>query len=64
MKCSICNKRMKSIFFDGKDYSYLQCDTCLEEICQDCCDVDDDGNCECIDCIQTRVIREQQLGVI
>ncbi len=64
-KCSDCGKRMKPIFVDGKDYFYHQCDTCHEEFCDDCCEVDDDGKVECQNCMETRIrgkYKEQKNG--
>lgn len=31
------------------------CDTCLAYVCPECCDIDDDGICECLNCIETRI---------
>ena len=61
MKCSVCGKRVKSIFRDGSDYFYRECDTCHEVVCEHCSDEDDNGKVECTFCITDRLIKE---GVI
>lgn len=55
--CADCGKHMTFIFRDGNDYSYLECDWCLEEFCDKCCTVDEDtGLCKCNGCIQQEQI--------
>ena len=55
-----CNKALRSVAIVGGERFYLQCDTCLEYFCQEHCEVDDDnGNCECDCCLETRMRREK-----
>lgn len=69
MKCSDCGKRMKPIAIIDERY-YHGCDWCLEEFCDNCCEVDEDtGLCKCHDCIEQALIdarngREPQEPII
>jgi hypothetical protein len=60
-KCNDCGKAIKPIFKaskDPEDWFWLECDTCEEPFCKDCCEVDDNsGKVECFLCYQGRVIR-------
>ena len=59
MKCSDCGKQVKSIFRDGNEWFYEECNTCHDIVCGDCSDIDD-GIVECLCCIETRLIRESE----
>ena len=55
--CADCRKHMTPIFRDGNEYLYLECDWCLEEFCEKCCERDEDtGLCKCNYCIEQAVI--------
>jgi len=55
MKCSDCGKQLKSIFRDGNEWFYRECDTCHQAVCEDCSD-EDEGVVECVTCITARLI--------
>jgi hypothetical protein len=62
-KCSDCGKALKPIFKatpDPEDWFWLECDTCEELFCKECCTVDDNGKVECFTCYQGRVIRSKK----
>jgi hypothetical protein len=59
-KCADCGKSIKPIFKatrDPEDWFWLECDTCGDVFCKDCCEVDDKGTAECLTCYQARVMR-------
>ena len=60
MKCSDCNKQVKSIWDDGYSFFYRECDTCHQIVCENCSDMDD-GVVECLYCITERLIKEGKI---
>lgn len=64
MKCSVCDKTIRPIWSVGRDIFYRQCDTCLENVCENCSDEDDDGIVECLSCIQQRKINESIMAIL
>ena len=59
MKCSDCGKQVKSIFMDGNEWIYRECDTCYQIVCEDCSD-EDNGKVECLYCITERLIKSKE----
>ena len=55
-KCSVCGKRIKPMAIIQDERFYHECDWCLEEVCDDHCEIDDDGKCKCQDCIEQECI--------
>jgi len=55
--CGVCDKAAKLIFQvqarRSNDDCYLECDECLEAVCQDCSDIDEEsGTVICTLCLQ------------
>jgi hypothetical protein len=53
--CDCCGKPALVLMEIGRykdDWLIQQCDTCLELVCSECCDVTDNGEVVCIDCLQ------------
>ena len=43
------------------DWMILNCDTCMGNVCRECCDIDDDtGTVVCTDCLQTKAMRTRE----
>ena len=57
MDCNCCDKHISPIHRIGNEYFYRVCDTCLENVGECCSDVDDNGICECINCMQAEIAR-------
>ncbi len=61
--CDECGKRIKPTFkatSDPLDWFFLTCDTCMEEFCPKCCDVDDNGICQCYTCYESTLHQEKK----
>ncbi len=56
-QCSDCNKRLKPTDIIQGERFYHECDWCLQEFCDNCCERDDDtGLTKCNSCIEQAVI--------
>lgn len=56
-RCTSCSKRIRPIFkatADPLDWFFLTCDTCLDDFCPKCCEVDSNtGKCLCYTCYES-----------
>jgi hypothetical protein len=60
--CNICGKKIKPIWWCGPKEDqkmYLECDTCIEYVCEKCSETDDEtGTVECTMCMQQAALQK------
>ena len=66
-KCGCCEKKSLRIWQEGikpnnNNDCFSECDTCMEYLCKDCGDVDEEtGITTCTNCLQTAAIRKYNI---
>jgi hypothetical protein len=62
--CHVCDERLAPVIFcctaKRAEDIHLACDRCLDPVCAECADEDEDGTVTCSACLQNDAIRARE----